>query len=131
MSQLFNDSQPIIKLVDDLLRILVSGNADDAIPWKRIYWLYCLVLTVSGNCCRGFWNYLHEIIPRLQQILAFLIFVFYGISFSASIFAFKIIDMSIAYAVWMALATATIAVIGLVWFHEPFLPLKVVALVRP
>ncbi|MDQ1240509.1 MAG: small multidrug resistance pump [Thermodesulfobacteriota bacterium] len=57
-----------------------------------------------------------------------LVFVFYGFSFTASTFALKTIDVSIAYAVWMALGTAIIAVIGMVWFHEPLSQLKVIAL---
>ncbi|MFH0960493.1 MAG: SMR family transporter, partial [Pseudomonadota bacterium] len=43
-------------------------------------------------------------------------------------FALKTIDVSIAYAVWMALGTAIISIIGMVWFHEPLSPLKVTAL---
>jgi small multidrug resistance pump len=57
-----------------------------------------------------------------------LVFVFYGFSFAAPTFALKTIDVSIAYAVWMAIGTAIIAVIGMVWFHEPLSPLKVIAL---
>lgn len=57
-----------------------------------------------------------------------LVFVFYGFSFTASTFALKTIDISIAYAIWMALGTALIALIGILWFNETLSMLKVIAL---
>lgn len=57
-----------------------------------------------------------------------LVFVFYGFSFTASTFALKTIDISIAYAIWMALGTALIALIGMLWFNETLSLLKVIAL---
>jgi small multidrug resistance pump len=63
-----------------------------------------------------------------QLLPSILVLVFYGFSFTASTFALKTIDVGIAYAVWTALGTGIIAVIGMVWFHEPLSPLKVIAL---
>lgn len=57
-----------------------------------------------------------------------LVFVFYAFSFTASTFALKTIDISIAYAIWMALGTALIALIGMLWFNETLSLLKVTAL---
>ncbi len=57
-----------------------------------------------------------------------LVFVFYGFSFTASTFALKTIDISIAYAIWMALGTAMIALIGMLWFNETLSLLKIIAL---
>lgn len=79
-------------------------------------------MEVSGTTCMKLSQGFAQIVPSV------LLFVFYGFSFTASIFALKTIDVSIAYAVWMALGTAMIAVIGMVWFHEPLTPLKVIAL---
>lgn len=56
------------------------------------------------------------------------VLVFYGFSFTASTFALKTIDISIAYAIWMALGTALIALIGILWFNETLSMLKVIAL---
>jgi small multidrug resistance pump len=79
-------------------------------------------MEVSGTICMKLSQGFTQLWPSV------LVFVFYGFSFTASTLALKTIDVSIAYAVWMALGTAIIAVIGMVWFHEPLSPLKVIAL---
>lgn len=47
------------------------------------------------------------------------IFVTYGVSFVLLTLCLKHMDVSIAYAIWAALGTALIAVIGLLLFKEP------------
>jgi small multidrug resistance pump len=84
--------------------------------------LFAITMEVSGTTCMKLSQGFTQLWPTI------LVFVFYGFSFTASTFALKTIDVSIAYAVWMALGTAMIAVIGMVWFHEPLSPLKVMAL---
>ena len=56
------------------------------------------------------------------------IFVFYGLSFTALVFALKRIELSVAYAIWSGLGTALVAVIAVVWFKEPMGALKLVSL---
>jgi small multidrug resistance pump len=46
------------------------------------------------------------------------VFLFYGLSFGAFILALKAIPLSIAYAIWAGVGTASIVVIGVVAFHE-------------
>ena len=53
-----------------------------------------------------------------------LIFVFYGLSFTAFTFALKKLDLSMSYAIWAGAGTALIAAIGIIWFKEPVSALK-------
>ena len=58
-----------------------------------------------------------------------LIFVFYGLSFTAFTFALKKLDLSLSYAIWAGAGTALIAAIGVIWFKEPVSALKVGSIV--
>jgi small multidrug resistance pump len=84
--------------------------------------VFAIVMEVSGTTCMKLSQGFTQFLPSI------LVFVFYGFSFTASTFALKTIDISIAYAVWMALGTAIIAIIGMAWFNEPLSLLKIVAL---
>ena len=88
--------------------------------WLLLF--FAIAMEVSGTTCMKLSQGFTQLWPSI------LVFVFYAFSFTASTFALKTIDVSIAYAVWMALGTAIIAVIGMVWFHEPLSLLKVIAL---
>ena len=88
--------------------------------WLLLF--FAIAMEVSGTICMKLSQGFSQLWPSI------LVFVFYAFSFTASTFALKTIDVSVAYAVWMALGTAIIAVIGMVWFHEPLSPLKVIAL---
>ncbi len=57
-----------------------------------------------------------------------LVFLFYGGSFYLLALTLKRIDVSIAYAVWSALGTALIAIIGIVYFKEPATIMKIASL---
>ncbi len=88
-------------------------------------WLYLILaigLEVSGTTCMklsdGF----------AKTTASLLIFVFYGLSIVALTLAVKHIDISVSYAVWSGLGTGLMAVIGVVWFGEPFTSFKAVAL---
>ena len=88
--------------------------------WLLLF--FAIAMEVSGTICMKLSQGFTQLWPSI------LVFVFYAFSFTASTFALKTIDVSVAYAVWMALGTAIIAVIGMVWFHEPLSPLKVIAI---
>lgn len=79
-------------------------------------------MEVSGTTCMKLSQGFTQLWPTV------LVFVFYGFSFTASTFALKTIDISIAYAIWMALGTAMIALIGMLWFNETLSLLKIIAL---
>ncbi len=53
------------------------------------------------------------------------VFVFYFFSFSSLGLALKILDVSVAYAIWSGVGTAAIAIIGTVWFREDLTASKV------
>ena len=68
----------------------------------------------------------HEAFRRLHADTAeCLIFVFYGLSFTAFTFALKRLDLSLSYAIWAGAGTALIAAIGVIWFKEPVTALKI------
>ncbi len=75
--------------------------------------------TVSLKLADGF--------TRLGPSLA--IIPFYGISLVLLAIALKTIPVSTAYAIWSALGTAAIAIIGIVAFREPATAIKLVSLI--
>jgi len=88
--------------------------------WLLLF--FAIAMEVSGTICMKLSQGFTQLWPSI------LVFIFYAFSFTASTFALKTIDVSVAYAVWMALGTAIIAVIGMVWFHESLSLLKVIAI---
>jgi len=65
-------------------------------------------------------NGFKEIVPST------LVFVFYGLSFTAFIYALKTIDLSITYAIWAGIGLALITAIGIVYFSEPMTAWKMI-----
>jgi len=57
------------------------------------------------------------------------VFVFYGLSLAILVFVLKMMEVSIAYAIWASCGTALIAIIGIVWFHDSVSVPKVASLV--
>lgn len=72
-----------------------------------------IILEVAGTTCMKLSGGFKEIVPTV------LVFVFYGLSFTAFIYALKTIDLSITYAIWAGLGLALIAAIGILYFKEP------------
>jgi len=72
-----------------------------------------IVLEVAGTTCMKLSGGFKELVPSV------LVFVFYGFSFTAFIYALKTIDLSITYALWAGLGLALIAAIGILYFKEP------------
>lgn len=91
-----------------------------AAPWGLL--LLAIVLEVMGTTSMKLSAGFSKLIPSV------LIFVFYALAFVALTFALKHLEMGIAYAIWAGLGTALIAVIGIVWFHEPMTWLKLVSI---
>jgi small multidrug resistance pump len=88
-------------------------------------WLY-LGLAVALEVCGTTSMKLSEGFSKLTPSI--LIFVFYGLSFTAFIFALKRIDLSIAYATWAGLGVLLIGLVGILYFKEPVSALKVVSI---
>lgn len=71
--------------------------------------------TTSMKLSEGF----TKLIPSIA------IFVFYGFSLSLVTLSLKQIDIGVVYAIWSGVGTATIAVIGFIFFKEPMPLLKI------
>ena len=56
-------------------------------------------------------------------------FVFWGAGLTIFLFALKKFDLSTAYAIWAGLGIAGVAVIGIVFFREPYSVLKIFSIV--
>ena len=75
--------------------------------------------TVSMKMSQGFTRTLPSV----------LIFVFYAASFALMTVAVKKIDMSVSYAIWSGVGTATIALIGVFWFRESLTLVQIASIV--
>lgn len=91
-----------------------------------LYWLslagaiaFEIAGTVSMKLSHGF----------ARPLPSVLLFVFYALSFVLMTIAVKRIDMSVSYAIWSGVGTATIAVIGVVWFRESLTWIQVASIV--
>jgi small multidrug resistance pump len=58
-----------------------------------------------------------------------LTFVFWGISFTAFIFALKHFDLSFAYAIWAGMGILLVSLIGILYFKEPAGSMKVLSII--
>ena len=92
---------------------------------NRIAWFYLLLAilmevfaTVAMKLAAGFTFFL----PSL------LIFICYSISLSSLTLSLKYFDISIAYAIWSALGTLLICIIGIYFFHETLTSTKIISL---
>ncbi|MDE0202205.1 MAG: multidrug efflux SMR transporter [Rhodospirillaceae bacterium] len=91
-----------------------------------MHWLYlalAIIFEVGGTTCMK----LSEGLTK--PIFAALIFVLYGVSFALLAIVLKKLDLGLTYAIWSGIGTATIALIGFIWFKEPMGPLKVGSIV--
>ncbi len=75
--------------------------------------------TVSMKLSQGF----------TRPLPSVLLFVFYAASFALMTVAVRRIDMSVSYAIWSGVGTATIALIGVGWFRESLTLLQVASIV--
>ncbi len=82
-----------------------------------------ILLEVSGTTSMKLSNGFKETVPSI------LAFVFYGLSFTAFIYALKTIDLSISYAIWAGVGLALITAIGILYFKEPATIQKMVFIV--
>ena len=91
-----------------------------------MHWLYlalAIIFEVGGTTSMK----LSEGLTK--PIFAVLIFVLYGVSFALLAIVLKKLDLGLTYAIWSGIGTATIALIGYIWFKEPMGPLKIGSIV--
>jgi len=90
------------------------------------YWLAlagAIALEIAGTVSMKLSHGFTRTVPSL------LLFVFYGLSFALMTIAVKRIDMSVSYAIWSGVGTATIALIGVGWFKESLTPIQIVSII--
>lgn len=81
-----------------------------------------ILFEVAGTVCLK----LSDGFSRLTPSLAIL--PLYGVSLALLAIALKTIPVSTAYAIWSALGTSAIAVIGILAFREPATVVKMISL---
>ena len=84
--------------------------------------LGAILLEVSGTTAMKLSDGLTKTGPILMML------VFYGASFACLALTLKVVDVSLAYAVWAGLGTALVAMIGFVYFAEPLSWVRVVCI---
>jgi small multidrug resistance pump len=92
---------------------------------KALAWFYMVlaILTeVAGTTAMKLSNGFVVLIPSI------LIFVFYGISLAFLTFSLKRLEIGFAYAIWSALGTLLIFIIGVGFFHDSITLLKTMSL---
>jgi small multidrug resistance pump len=91
-----------------------------------LYWLAlagAIALEIAGTVSM---KLSHGFTRPLPSVL---LFVFYACSFALMTVAVKRIDMSVSYAIWSGVGTATIAVIGVFGFREALTTVQVASIV--
>jgi small multidrug resistance pump len=91
-----------------------------------LYWLAlagAIVLEIAGTVSMKLSHGFTRTLPSA------LLFVLYGLSFGLMTIAIKRIDMSVSYAIWSGVGTATIAPIGVFAFRESLSFVQVISIV--
>jgi small multidrug resistance pump len=87
-------------------------------------WLFLAIfLEVAATVLMKLSNGLTRTAPTIGM------FVLYGLSFIPMTIALKQMEIGTVYAIWSAVGTAVVAVLGVMMFHEQANALKVVAIV--
>src|SRR5882762_742807 len=63
-----------------------------------------------------------------RPLPALLVIVFYGLSFYLLSLTLKKMEVSIACAIWSGLGTALVTVVGILWFKEPAIAIKIISI---
>jgi small multidrug resistance pump len=87
-------------------------------------WLFLAIfLEVAATVLMKLSNGLTRSVPTLGM------FVLYGLSFIPMTIALKEMEIGAVYAIWSAVGTAAVAVLGVIVFHEQASALKAIAIV--
>lgn len=100
-------------------------NRSNLVSYRKVvvmYWIWLFVailLEVAATVFLKLSNGFSKLVPTL--IMALL----YGVSFFPLAIALKKMDVSVAYAVWSAVGTAMVTIMGMFLFHERISLVKV------
>ena len=86
-----------------------------------IFLTFAILFEVAGTTCMKLSKGFTVMTPSI------LIFVFYGCAFWLNTNAVKVIELSVAYAIWSGVGTALTAAIGILYFKEPATAVKLVS----
>lgn len=82
---------------------------------------FAILFEVAGTTCMKLSKGFTVMTPSV------LIFVFYACAFWLNTNAIKVIELSVAYAIWSGVGTALTAAIGILYFKEPATAVKLVS----
>lgn len=102
--------------------MMTTKNIYAQMPMTGLYMLLAIVLEVAGTTSMKLSDGFNNLIPSI------LIFVFYALSFIFLTLTLKRLEVSFVYALWSGLGTSLIAIIGIVFFHEPVTVIKIASL---
>ena len=112
-------------MLNNLAQNCCFGENELILHFLHMKWLILgigILFEVLGTICMKYAEGFTKLMPSI------LVFVFYGISLAALVFVLEKMQVSIAYAIWASAGTALIAVIGIVFFKEPYSFLKLVSI---
>ena len=97
------------------------------VPESDVYmcwiWLFLAIfLEVAATVLMKMSDGLTRAVPTVGM------FMLYGLSFIPMTIALKEMEIGAVYAIWSAVGTAVVAVLGVIVFHEQASPLKAVAI---
>ncbi|HZQ90793.1 MAG TPA: SMR family transporter [Terriglobales bacterium] len=90
-------------------------------PW--FYLMFAISLDVIGTVFLKLSHGLERLVPTV------LMFLFYAASMVPLSLACKSLPISLVYAMWSALGTVLVFLIGMIWFREPASLMKIGSLV--
>lgn len=90
-----------------------------------MHWIYlfiAIIMEVAGTTSMKLSEGFSKLLPSIS------IFIFYGFSFTFLTLALKTLPIGITYAIWAAVGTALITLVGIIWFGESLNMLKILSL---
>lgn len=84
--------------------------------------LLAIILEVSGTICMKLSQGFTRMLPTI------LMFVFYGLGFIPLTLAIRVLDLSVAYAIWSGVGTAIVSIVGITLLKEHVSPWKIIFL---
>ncbi|NWJ98439.1 MAG: multidrug efflux SMR transporter [Chloroflexi bacterium] len=87
-----------------------------------IYLALAILFEVAGTTALKLSEGFTKLFPSILMV------VLYVVSFGLLSLTLKKMDVGVAYAIWAAVGTALIALIGVIWFNEPLTLLKIAAI---
>ena len=88
--------------------------------WALLF--LAILLEVSGTICMKLSQGFTRMLPTI------LMFVFYGLGFIPLTLAIRVLDLSVAYAIWSGVGTAIVSIVGFTLLKEQISPWKILFL---